>query len=108
MGLIDEILSFVMNGNIGGIPSWLVMFMPFIIGLVVGFLAIKFLKIALLVIVVLAVVIFFGLYSINIASLEQMAHTYGSSALYLGSLIIGVLPLSVGFAIGVIVGFILG
>jgi uncharacterized membrane protein (Fun14 family) len=37
-----------------------------------------------------------------------MAQQYGSSARYLGSFIIGVLPLGTGFFIGAIVGFVLG
>jgi uncharacterized membrane protein (Fun14 family) len=108
LGLIEEMINFITNGSIAGLPSWAVMFVPFIIGLIVGFLAINFLKIALLAIVVLAVAIYFGFYSISIPALETMAQQYGSSARYLGSFIIGVLPLGTGFFIGAIVGFVLG
>jgi uncharacterized membrane protein (Fun14 family) len=108
LGLIEELLNFITNGSIAGLPSWAVMFVPFIIGLIVGFLAIKFLKLALIIIIVLAVAIYFGFYSISIPALETMAQQYGSSAKYVGSFIIGVLPLGVGFFIGAIVGFVLG
>jgi uncharacterized membrane protein (Fun14 family) len=108
MGLIDEILNFITNGNISGLPTLGVMAIPFILGLIVGFLAIKFLKIALIIIIVLAVAIYFGFYSLDISMLHQLAQQYGSSALHLGAFLIGVLPLSIGFIIGAIVGFILG
>jgi uncharacterized membrane protein (Fun14 family) len=108
MGLIEEIINFITNGNIGGLPTLGVMAIPLVIGVIVGFFAIKFLKIALLIIVILAVVIYLGLYSLDINTLHQLAQQYGSSALHLGALLIGVLPLSIGFVIGVIIGFILG
>jgi uncharacterized membrane protein (Fun14 family) len=108
MALIDEILNFITNGNIGGVPTLGVMFIPLVLGLIVGFLAIKFLKIALIIIVILAVVIYLGLYSLDISTLQQLAQQYGSSALHLGALLIGILPLTLGFIIGAIIGFILG
>jgi hypothetical protein len=103
MGLIDELIHFITNGSIAGLPPLVVMLLPFILGLIVGFLAIKFLKIAVIVIIILAVVIFFGLYSLDIPTLEQ----YGSMALAYGALLIGILPLSIGFIIGAIIGFVL-
>ncbi|MGD0817203.1 MAG: hypothetical protein ABR986_02245 [Methanomassiliicoccales archaeon] len=108
MSLIDELVHFVTNGSIAGLPPLVVMLLPFIIGLIVGFFAIKFLKIALIIIVVLAVVIYFGFYSMDIPALQQMAQQYGSSALHLGALLIGVLPLTFGFIIGAGIGFIFG
>ncbi len=108
MGLIDELLNFITNGNISGLPTLGVMAIPLVLGLVVGFLAVKFLKIALIIIVILAVAIYLGFYSLDLSTLHQLVQQYGSSAFHLGVLLIGVLPLSVGFIIGAIVGFILG
>ena len=108
MGLIDELLNFITNGNIAGMPTLAVMSIPLVIGLIVGFLAAKFIKIALIVIIILAVVIYLGFYSLDISTLQQLANQYGSSALSLGAFLIGLLPLSIGFAIGAIIGFILG
>jgi uncharacterized membrane protein (Fun14 family) len=108
MGLIDEVINFIINGSIGGLPPLAVMIVPFVIGLIVGFLVNKVLKIAVIVIIILAVAIFFGLYSIDIPTLQHLAQQYGPAALQLGALIIGVLPLSIGFIIGAIIGFILG
>jgi hypothetical protein len=104
MGLIEEVIHFITNGSLIGLPPLVVMFLPFIIGLFVGFFGIKFLKMALIIVLILAVVIFFGLYSVNIPALEQ----FGSSALAYVAVLIGLLPLSLGFVIGAIVGFLLG
>jgi uncharacterized membrane protein (Fun14 family) len=108
MGLIDELLNFITNGNIAGMPTLAVMSIPLVIGLIIGFLTAKFLKIALIVIVILAVVIYLGFYSLDISMLQQLVQQYGSSALHLGAFLIGLLPLTIGFAIGAIIGFILG
>jgi uncharacterized membrane protein (Fun14 family) len=108
MGLIDELLHFITSGSIFGIPSLAVMAIPFVLGLIVGVLAIKFLKIAILIIVILAAVIYFGLYSLNIPTLQQLSNQYGSSVLSYGALLIGMLPLSIGFIIGAIAGIIFG
>lgn len=108
MGLLDEVINFITNGNIGGIPTLAVMSIPLVVGLIVGFLAIKFLKIALLVIIILAVAIYLGLYTLDISTLQHLASQYGPAALHLGAILVGMLPLGIGFAIGAIIGFILG
>jgi uncharacterized membrane protein (Fun14 family) len=108
MGLIDEVMNFILHGNIAGIPTLAVMSMPLVIGLIVGFLAAKFLKLAIIIIVIVAVAVYLGFYSLDISSLQQLAQQYGPTALHLGAFLIGLLPLTVGFAIGAIIGFILG
>lgn len=108
MGLLDEMINFITHGNIGGLPILGLMSIPFVAGLVVGYLAIKFLKIALLIILILGVAIYLGLYSLDINTLQQLAQQFGPSALHLGALLIGILPLSLGFVLGAIIGFILG
>ena len=108
MGMIDEVLNFITQGNIAGMPTLAVMAMPLVIGLIVGFLAAKFLKIALIIIVILGVAIYLGFYSLDISTLQQLAQQYGPMALHLGAFLIGLLPLTIGFAIGAIIGFILG
>jgi uncharacterized membrane protein (Fun14 family) len=108
MGLIDEVVNFILSGSIGGIPPLAVMIIPLVVGLIVGFLVNKVLKIAVIVIIILAVAIYLGLYSLDIPTLQQLAQQYGPSAVHLGVLIVGVLPLGIGFVIGAIIGFILG
>lgn len=108
MGLIDELVDFIVNGSIAGLPPLAVMAVPLILGLIVGFLAHKFLKIVVIALIILAVAVFFGLYTLDIPTLQQLAQQYGPSVLSYGALLVGVLPLSIGFVIGAIIGFILG
>ena len=107
MGLIEEVVNFVVNGSIGGLPPLAVMIVPFVVGLIVGFLVNKVLKIAIIAIIILAVAVYLGLYSINLPTLQQLAQQYGPAAVQLGVLIVGVLPLSIGFIVSAIIGFIL-
>ncbi len=106
MGVIDQLLDFMLNGSMAGVPSLVVMTVPFLIGLVVGVLAHKALKVAMIVVIILAAAFFFGVYALDISTLQQLAEQYGPVVWSYGALIIGVLPLSVGFVIGAIVGFI--
>jgi len=108
MGLIEEILNFVMNGSIAGLPPLVVMIFPLIVGVIFGFFVNKLLKVAVVIIIVLAVAIYLGLYSIDIPALQQLVLQYGPWAVHIGILIVGVLPLGIGFIIGAIIGFILG
>lgn len=106
MGLIDELLGFITSGSIGGIPPIVVMIIPFIIGLVVGFLVKKFLKIAVIAAIILVVVSYLGFFGLSLATLKDLADRYGPLVLHYGVLLIGILPLSVGFVIGLIIGFL--
>ena len=38
MGAIDQVINFITSGSIGGIPPLVLMIIPFVIGLVVGYL----------------------------------------------------------------------
>lgn len=105
--MIDELLNFITNGSIAGLPPLAVMIVPLVLGLLVGFLARKFLKIAVIAIIVLAVAAYLGLYALDISALQQLGVQYGPLALSYGALVIGVLPLSIGFIIGAVVGFFL-
>jgi uncharacterized membrane protein (Fun14 family) len=105
MDLLGEVVTFITNGNILGLPTLVAMSIPLILGLIVGLTALKFLKAGMMVMVVLAVVIYLGLNSMDINTLHQLALQYGLSASLLSSLLIGVLPLGVGFVIGTIIGF---
>ncbi len=105
MGLFEELIHFMFDGSIAGLPPLVIMAVPFIIGLVLGILARTVLKVALILIVILAIAIFFGFYSTS--ELQQLAQMYGPDALRYGALLLGVLPLSIGFIIGVIIGFVI-
>jgi uncharacterized membrane protein (Fun14 family) len=89
-----------------GLPTIAVMIVSLILGLVVGFLFKKFLKFAIIAIIILAVVSYLGFFGLSLTSLKNLVDTYGPIAVQYGTLIIGMLPLSIGFIVGIIVGFV--
>jgi uncharacterized membrane protein (Fun14 family) len=108
LGLVDELLQFITSGSIAGLPTIVVMILPFIVGLIVGFLVKKFLKIAIIAAIILVVVSYLGFYGLSLGALKDLADKYGPLALHYGVLLIGILPLSIGFVVGLILGFLFG
>ncbi len=106
MTVIDDIFHFITSGSIGGLPPIVVMIIPFVIGLIVGYLLHKMLKIAIIAAIVLVVVAYFGFFGLSLGALKTLADTYGPIAIQYGILIMGLLPLGIGLAVGFIIGFI--
>ncbi len=106
MGVFEDIISFITSGSIAGLPPIVVMIIIFVIGLIVGYLVHLFLKIAIVAAIVLFVVAYFGLFGLSLGALKALADKYGPIAIQYGTLIIGILPLGIGFIIGVIIGFV--
>jgi uncharacterized membrane protein (Fun14 family) len=106
LGVIDDIFKFIASGSIGGLPPIVVMIIPLILGLVVGYLVHKMLKIAIIAGIILVVVSYFGFFGLSLGALKNLSDTYGPIALQYGTLIIGILPLGIGFIVGLIIGFI--
>ena len=107
MGVFDEIINFITSGSFGGIPPIVLMIIPFIIGLIVGYLFHKMLKIAIIAAIILVVVAYFGFFGLSLGALKNIAETYGPIAIQFGVLLIGMLPLGLGLIVGIIVGFVL-
>jgi uncharacterized membrane protein (Fun14 family) len=108
LDLFSDLLGFITGGTIAGLPTIVIMAIPFIIGLVLGFLIKKFLKWAIIVGIIVVVVAYFGFFGLSIGALENMAKTYGPMAIQGGILLFGILPLGIGLIIGLILGFIFG
>ena len=106
MGVIEDIFQFITSGSIGGLPPIVVMIIPFVIGLIVGYLVHKILKIAIIAAIILVVVAYFGFFGLSLGALKTLADTYGPIALQYATIILGILPLGIGFVVGVILGFI--
>lgn len=106
MGAVEELFGFITSGSIAGLPPLLVMVIPFIIGLVIGYLAHKVLKTAIIAGVILVVVSYFGFFGLSLDALKGLAETYGPMIIQYGTLLIGMLPIGVGFIVGAIIGFI--
>ena len=105
MGVFEDLFGFITSGSIGGIPPIVIMIIPLVIGLIVGFLIHKFLKIAIIGIIVVAIAAYLGFFVIDTNALKTLADQYGPMAVQYGTLLIGILPLGLGFLIGLVVGF---
>jgi hypothetical protein len=108
LGAIDEVFKFITSGSIGGLPTIVVMIIPLILGLIVGYLLHKVLKIAIIAAIILVVVSYFGFFGLSLGALKTGADTYGPIVYQYGILLVGILPLGIGFIIGAVIGFILG
>jgi uncharacterized membrane protein (Fun14 family) len=106
LGAIDQVINFITSGSIGGIPPLVLMIIPFVIGLIVGYLVHKMLKIAIIAAIILVVVAYFGFFGLSLGALSNIADTYGPIAIQYGILLMGMLPLGIGLVVGVIIGFI--
>jgi uncharacterized membrane protein (Fun14 family) len=106
LGAIDQVFHFITSGSIGGLPPIVLMVIIFVIGLIVGYLIHLFLKIAIIAAIILFVVAYFGFFGLSLSELKNYATQYGSIVYQYGVLIIGMLPLTIGFIVGLIIGFV--
>jgi len=107
MGVIEDTFNFITSGSIAGLPPIVVMIIPLVIGLIVGYLIHKFLKIAIIVGILVAVAAYLGFFGLNLGSMKDLADKYGPIAVQYGTLLMGILPLSIGFVVGLVIGFVL-
>ncbi len=107
LDLLSDLLGKI-TGNIGGLPTLAIMAVPFIVGLVVGYLIKKFLKFAVIAAIIVIVVAYFGFFGLSFATLKNLADQYGPVAIQGAIVLFGLLPLGIGFIIGLILGFIVG
>jgi uncharacterized membrane protein (Fun14 family) len=106
LGLIEDIFQFVTSGSLGGLPPIVVMIIPFVIGLILGYLVHKMLKIAIIAAIVLVVVAYLGFFGLSIGALKSLVDIYGPIAIQYGILLMGMLPLGIGLIVGFVIGFI--
>lgn len=106
--MLNDLFGFISSGNIGGIPTIIVMAIPFIIGLFIGFLIKKFFKIIILVGLIAFISSFLGFFTINLSTLKNIADVYGPEVIYYGTILIGILPIGLGLFAGLLLGFLLG
>jgi uncharacterized membrane protein (Fun14 family) len=106
LGVFEDIFGFITSGSIGGLPPIVVMIIPFVIGLIVGYLVHKMLKIAIIAAIVLVIVAYFGFFGLSLGALKNLSDKYGPIAVQYGTLLMGILPLGIGLVVGFIIGFI--
>jgi len=105
MGIMEDLIGFLTAGSIGGVPPIVLMIIPLIIGVVIGFLVHKFLKFALIAAVLVIIGAYLGFYTLNLGSMVNLANEYGPLAVQYGTILIGMLPLGIGLVVGFIIGF---
>ena len=106
MDAISQVFNFITSGSIAGLPPIVLMILIFVAGVIVGYLIHLFLEIAIIAAIVLFVVAYFGFFGLSLSALKTYATQYGSIVYQYGALIIGILPLTIGFIIGLIIGFV--
>jgi uncharacterized membrane protein (Fun14 family) len=106
LGVFEDIFGFITSGSIGGLPPIVVMIIPFVIGLIVGYLVHKMLKIAIIAAIILVVVSYFGFFGLSLGALKELSDKYGPVAVQYGVLLMGMLPLGIGLIVGLIIGFV--
>lgn len=94
----------VMNALTGGLPAPVVMGLPFIVGLILGFLIKKLLKIALVLIIAAGVGTYLGFVTINLEALKAAAEKYGGAITVAASMLLSIVPMGAGLVIGFILG----
>ncbi len=102
----DEIWRLISSGNMSGIPTIVVMALPLILGIVVGYIIKKMLKIAIVIGILVFAAAYLGVFSLSLESLKTAAEKYGPQIVHYATLLIGIMPLGIGFIIGVVIGFI--
>jgi uncharacterized membrane protein (Fun14 family) len=107
LSLLDD-LTHLMSGNLGSLPSLLVMAVPLIVGLILGYIIKRMLKIGLILIAVALVASYFGIISLSglTSEVQSLINKYGPVANSYVSLFFGIVPLSIGLVIGFLLGFI--
>ena len=107
LDLISDLLGRI-TGSLGGLPTIAVMAVPFIVGLIVGYLIKKMLKWAIIAGIIVVVIAYFGFFGLSLATLGDLANQYGPIAAQGAILLFGFLPLGIGFLLGLSLGFIFG
>jgi uncharacterized membrane protein (Fun14 family) len=107
MGILEDVFGFITSGSFGGLPPIVWMILPLIIGVIVGYFVHKFLKIAVIIGVIAAIATYLGYLSLSTSAMVNLAEQYGPMVLQYGTLLIGILPLGIGFIIGFAVGFLI-
>jgi uncharacterized membrane protein (Fun14 family) len=107
LDLLSDLLGKI-SGNLGGLPTLAVMAIPFIVGLIVGYFVKKLLKWAVIAAIIVVIVAYFGFFGLSFATLKSLADQYGPIAIQEAIVLFGLMPLGIGFIIGLILGFIIG
>lgn len=92
-----------------GLPGYVFFLLPFIIGIVLGFLIKKALKIAIIAVIVVAAALYLGIVSMSqLNNYLTMIEGFGPEAIQYAAIFFGMLPLGLGFLVGLLIGLKFG
>jgi hypothetical protein len=108
MNIIGDLFA-LMGGSFGaGLPSLVIIAIPLIVGLILGYVLRRVLMVGIVLVVVALAATYLGF--VTLAAVEQgakdLATKYGPVAMSYVALFFGIIPLSIGLVIGIVIGFI--
>ncbi len=106
--MLNELFEFISSGNIAGIPTIIVMTLPFILGLIIGLFLKKFFKLIFFVGLAAVITSYLGFFTINLFSLKDLVESYGFEVIHYGTMLMSILPIGIGFVVGLVLGFLFG
>jgi hypothetical protein len=109
MSVVDDLIG-ILGGTIAGLPTLLVMAVPLVVGLVIGYLIKKVLKAGIILGLVTLLAVYFGFASLDAieTNLRVLVDKYGPVFMSYVAIFFGLVPLSLGLGIGVVLGFVFG
>jgi uncharacterized membrane protein (Fun14 family) len=109
MSLVNDLMG-ILGGTIGSLPTIDVLVISLLVGLIIGVLIKKILKIGIILAIAALIAVYFGIISLGTVTttLRDLSDKYGPIAMQYVAIFFGVIPFSLGFAIGVILGFVFG
>ena len=106
--MLNELFGFISSGNIAGIPTIIVMILPFILGLIIGLFLKKFFKLIIFVGLATVITSYLGFFTINLSSLKDLVESFGPEVIHYGTMLMSILPIGIGFVVGSVLGFLFG
>lgn|SRR5487761_314292 len=98
-----------MSGSFGGVPAPVVIAIPFIIGLIIGYLIKKALIVGIILLIAAIVASYLGFIALGsvVPGVKDLVAKYGPIASTYVAIFFGIIPLTIGLVIGLIIGFLL-
>ena len=109
MSIVNDLIN-VMDGTIADLPTLVIMAVPLVVGLLIGFILKRLLKIGIILGLIALVAVYFGFINLDTVSktLSDLVYRYGPIVMSYVAVFFGIVPLGLGLVIGVSLGFIFG
>lgn len=107
MGIETDLLQ-LFSGSFAGVPGWVVFLIPLIVGIVIGYLIKQALIVGIVLLIVAVIASYLGFISLGsvVQGVKDLVTKYGPIASTYVAIFFGIIPLSIGLVIGLIIGFV--